>query len=220
MIKKKINRQQLKMASQENDINCEFCYKTFDQSTLLKHIGKKDECKKYYGHRFMEMKKERNENRVQKHRENMTRKEQKKNLKRRRDLYSKNEEQKRKNKQIYQEKKEMLKAKNAKESDDYFKYVKEENEKIIDEDGYKEGDLNILYKSAENLEDPTVEVICEHSKGIFESNSIMKHISNNKGCKSFYGSSFEELKKKKDKLQWWKKQTVQTPFIAIKWLFF
>ena len=192
------------MASQKDDVNCEFCNKTFDQSTILKHIGKKVECKKYYGPRFIEMMKERNRNRVEKHRNNMTRKEQKENLKRRRDLYSNNEKQKQKNKQTYQEKKEFIKAKNEKESKDFFKFFKEENEKEIDEDGLKEGDLNILYKSAENPEeifgDPTMQVICEHCKGIFESDSILKHISNNKGCKSFYGSSFEVLKKKKDKL--------------------
>lgn len=48
----------LKMESQKNEFTCESCNKNFDQATLLKHIGKKVECKKYYGPRFMEMKKE------------------------------------------------------------------------------------------------------------------------------------------------------------------
>ena len=55
------------------------------------------------------MKREKGRKKVEKHRRNMTRKEEKKNLKRRRKLYAKNEKQKMKRKQIYQEQKDMLK---------------------------------------------------------------------------------------------------------------
>ena len=74
------------MASQNDDqVNCENCNENFDQQTLLKHIAKKVECKNYYGQRFIEMKKEKNRNRVNKHRTNLTSKEKQKKWKRQRE---------------------------------------------------------------------------------------------------------------------------------------
>ena len=80
-------------------INCESCTKSYTQSTLLRHIARSDTCKSYYGPRFLEMKKEKNRNKVYKHRRNMTKKEQKKESKKRRKLYAKSEEKKIKNRQ-------------------------------------------------------------------------------------------------------------------------
>ena len=206
---KQLTRKQLKMASKENnvEINCDFCNKSFGKSVLLKHIGQSKSCKSYYGPRFTEMKKENAKKRVYKHRNNMTMKERKKKWKRNRELYAKNEAKKERNKQkhkqTYKEKKEIIKAENEKKSEDFFIYMKEENEKEIDALSDKGENLNILYKSTENLEEilEEPEVICQHCKDIFNPSSIFKHIGNNKGCKAFYGQDFEDLKKKKNKIR-------------------
>ena len=106
-----------------------------------------------------------------------------------------------KNRKTYQERKGLIKAENEKFSKKCFELLKNENEKTIAELSDEEEDLNILYKSTENLEETLRDnklVICHYCKGFFESCSIFKHIGNNKGCKSFYGQDFERLKKKKN----------------------
>ena len=44
-------------------------------------------------------------------------------------------------------------------------------------------------------------VICQNCKDIYEPSSILKHIGNNKLCKSYYGEDFERLKKEKERLR-------------------
>ena len=58
------------MASQKEnfEVNCEFCNKPFFQTTILRHIGQSTDCKKHYGPRFLEMKKEKGRNKVYKFR--------------------------------------------------------------------------------------------------------------------------------------------------------
>merc|ERR1712150_317685 len=102
-----------------------------------------------------------------------------------------------KNKRNYQEKKDEIKAKNKKESRDLFLHIKKGNEKEIDNLSDKGKDLNILYKSTNNLGIilKVSTVICENCKDEYDPSSVLKHIGNNQECKAFYGSDFERLKK-------------------------
>ena len=78
------------------DIDCEFCKKSFVESTILRHIGQSNDCKAHYGKRFIEMKKEKAREKVYRSRQKMTMKEKKRSLKRKRISYAQNEELKEK----------------------------------------------------------------------------------------------------------------------------
>ena len=77
---------------------------------------------------------------------------------------------------------------------------KKENEKKIGEfsDEGKNLNLNILDKSTNNLKEILGEsnVICQNCKDVYDPSAILKHIGNNKECKSFYGSNFERGNKR------------------------
>ena len=194
---------------EENDgnksVNCEFCNKSFVQKTILRHIGWTESCKKYYGPRFVQMKKDQAKKRVYKQREleGYTSKKHMKKLKQARKSYSKNEELKEKKRQYYQENKNKIKEKNAEFSKSLLYYQKNKNEKEIEELSLKRENLNILDRNTSNL----IEILdfdyitCEHCKNTYDPNSILKHIGNNKECRSFYGQSFEKLKKEKNNLR-------------------
>ena len=47
---------------------CENCKRMFVETTLLRHIGKAEACKSFYGQKFEEMKKEKGRKKVQRHR--------------------------------------------------------------------------------------------------------------------------------------------------------
>ena len=49
------------------EIPCENCKRIFVETTLLRHIGKAEACKSFYGHKFEEMKKEKGRQKVQRH---------------------------------------------------------------------------------------------------------------------------------------------------------
>ena len=110
----------VKMASQtENfDVSCECCRKSFLETTLLnRHIGKSKSCQSFYGPRFQEMKNAHRRKRVNKHRYKSL-EEHDKQLKRRRDLYANNSDLKEKNRKIYQQNKMKIKENNQKERTD------------------------------------------------------------------------------------------------------
>ena len=112
-------------------------------------------------------------------------------------MNAKNEKLKERKRQAYQEKKEEIKAKkkarDAKQSKELLLFTKEQNEKEIDELSDKGENLNILYKDTNNLEEILKEstVICHYCKDIYDPSSILKHIGNNRECKSFYEPNFE-----------------------------
>ena len=114
------------------EIDCEFCKKTFLQSTILRHIGQSIDCKAHYRQRFIEMKKEKARDKVNRNRNKMTLKEQKKSLKKRRKSYAKNEQLKEQNRETYQKNKEKIKVNNEKESKDFLLFKKQQNEEEID----------------------------------------------------------------------------------------
>ena len=98
-------------SSKENfDISCESCKKLLTQSTILRHIGKRDDCKAYYGERYTMMKKEQARKRVYKHRESVSMKQKKRSLQKSREIYAKNDEKKDKRKIYYQKKKDLIKV--------------------------------------------------------------------------------------------------------------
>ena len=79
------------------DVVCDFCKKSFTQTTILRHIGQSQACKAFYGPRFKEMKKKKATMRTENWKNNLTRKEKKKELKRNRILYANNPVKKEKN---------------------------------------------------------------------------------------------------------------------------
>ena len=77
-------------------VECEFCKKTFSKSSILVHIGKNKSCKSHYGNRFYDLKRKKNNEKKQRSRKKLGKE---KELKRQRELYaqdSKKKEKKRK----------------------------------------------------------------------------------------------------------------------------
>ena len=85
------------------DIACEFCKKSFDNKSILRHIGKSEGCKAHYGPRFQEMKKKNANARASKYRQGLSNKAWKKIFKKRRISYANNPEIREKKKLHYQE---------------------------------------------------------------------------------------------------------------------
>ena len=81
------------------DVNCELCKKSFSKEGILKHIGKNEACKEFYGPRFKEMKKEKERNRKAKNRAKLSLKDHNKLLKRQRIKYAQDPELKEKKKE-------------------------------------------------------------------------------------------------------------------------
>ena len=90
---------------------CENCSKTMLKTSLLRHIGKAKKCKKFYGPRFTEMKKEKKKQGKIKLRQKYGRESREKELKKMREKYANNSENK---KAYYQKNREKLR-KNAKD---------------------------------------------------------------------------------------------------------
>ena len=64
-----------KRSVDEKEISCEFCKKSFNSTSLLRHIGKTKACKSFYGSRFDYLKRQKDSDRKRKYRNNMTSKE-------------------------------------------------------------------------------------------------------------------------------------------------
>ena len=78
---------------EKSEVLCENCLEPFLPTTILKHIGHVQECKTFYGPRFMEMKKQKNKEKVQKFQARHGRKNE---LKKMREQYQRNPEKKKK----------------------------------------------------------------------------------------------------------------------------
>ena len=83
------------------DIPCDFCGKTFEKTSLLRHIGQRKACKAHYGQRFIQMKTKQVPERNEKYQNNLTKEEKEEALKRRNIRYANNHELQERNKQIY-----------------------------------------------------------------------------------------------------------------------
>ena len=92
---------------------CECCKKSFDPSKILKHIGNRKACKSFYGPRYSEMKRKKDNERKQNYRYNMTREKNEMINKLQREKYAKNFERKEKNKLIWKNEKEVKQRKKA-----------------------------------------------------------------------------------------------------------
>ena len=77
------------MSGKDSDMDgdCEFCKKSLTQTTILRHIGQTRACKAFYGPRFKKMKTEKPTLRQEKHRDNLTIKQNKRISRRRRKLH-------------------------------------------------------------------------------------------------------------------------------------
>ena len=137
------------------------------------------------------MKKEKARNRKAEYRYSLSDENKTKALKRQRDLYAKNSDKKKKNREEYNEKKKG-KDEKAKKRLEELKNANENLDELAETTG-----KNILLKSTKNLRKILAEpkVYCQFCEKSFEPNSILKHISKNKACNSFYGPKLAEFRK-------------------------
>lgn len=119
------------------DIACEFCKKSFDNKSILRHIGKSVDCKAHYGPRFQEMKRKNANARASKYRQGLSNKAWKKIFKKQIISYANNQEIREKKKQHYQE----MKKKKALE-----KEKEKKHEESTIEESREDCDGKILYK--------------------------------------------------------------------------
>ena len=192
------------MASQKKDLEmiCESCKKPFVPSTLLRHIGKSESCLSFYGPRFIQMKKEKGREKVNRYRlKNSTATPSQ--LSKRRNSYATDPDKKEKRKQYYQKHKQMIKQQNETERTEMLSLIaKRNNEKISKQDSVAS---NILYKSLEKIEDlekvfEKEVVLCDHCRDEFTPNAILVHIGKSKNCKSYYGEAYDKIKFSKGKI--------------------
>ena len=87
-----------------SNVLCESCKKPFQKGSILNHIGHSDICKSYYGPRFIEMKKKKQNEKKQQWRELNKEKE----LENQRRLYAESSEKKEKKRQNYEKKQSNL----------------------------------------------------------------------------------------------------------------
>ena len=191
------------MASQGKDLEmiCESCKKPFVQSTLLRHIGKSELCQSFYGPRFIQMKKEKVREKVNRFRQkNPTATPSQ--LRKRRNSYATDPDKKEKRKENYQKHKQRIKQQNETERTEMLSLkAKRNNEKI----SKQESAPNILFKSLENLEDlekvfEKEIVLCDFCRDEFTPNAILVHIGKSKNCKSHYGEAYDKIKSNKGKI--------------------
>lgn len=57
------NLEKPKSFHDQNKVSCDYCEKNYTKQSLLKHIGKNEDCKTHYGARFDELKRERDRER-------------------------------------------------------------------------------------------------------------------------------------------------------------
>ena len=166
------------------EVSCEYCKKSYSKETILKHIGKKIDCKSFYGDRFEELKKQQQRDKKRNQRKILTKKKKKKILQKKRD-YDQQPEKKEKKKQYYAEKKENTKEAKEQEKKRLDQLIAEAEER--GKEKRRRADLAKHY-----LE-------CENCKKLWDPDSLLKHIGNNEKCKSFYGLRFEEMKMERNR---------------------
>ena len=118
------------MASQENDLEiiCKSSKKPFVQSTLLRHIGKSELCLSFYGPRFIQMKKEKVREKVNRFRQkNPTATPSQ--LRKRRNSYATDPDKKEKRKENYQKHKLRIKQQNETERTEMLSLKAKRNNK-------------------------------------------------------------------------------------------
>lgn len=162
------------------EVSCKYCKKSYSKETILKHIGKKIDCKSFYGDRFEELKKQQQRDKKRNQRKNLSKKQKKKILQKKRD-YDQQPEKKEKKKQYYAEKKEAKKQ----EEKQLLAQLKEQEK--------KQHIAEVEEKRAKNY------LECENCKKLWDPDSLLKHIGRNEKCKSFYGLRFEEMKKERNR---------------------
>ena len=97
------------VVQEETRIPCEKCQRIFLPNSILMHITKSEKCKKFYGPRFDEMKKEQKRERDRKKKQRRrNRNGTKEELKRQRDSYAKDPAKRKKKQDHYQENREEL----------------------------------------------------------------------------------------------------------------
>ena len=161
------------------EVSCEYCKKSYAKETILKHIGKKIDCKSFYGDRFEELKKQQQRDKKRNQRKILTKKKKKKVLQKQRD-YDQQPKKKERKKQYYTEKKE-----NTKEA-------KEQEEKKLIAEAKERGKEKRADFAKNYLE-------CENCKKLWDPDSLLKHIGKTEKCKSFYGLRFEKMKRERNR---------------------
>ena len=179
-----------KQSNEVMEVVCEFCKKSFFKETILKHIGKKVDCKSYYGDRFKELKKIQQRNKKRNQRKSFSRKKKKGELEKKR-KYDQQPEQKEKKKHDYREKRE--KTREAREL-----HEKEQIQEATNKAKERKSDEIESRKKWQ----------CECCKALWEPESLLKHIGNTEKCKSFYGPKFDDLKRshRRQRKQFYRKE--------------
>ena len=160
-------------------VECEFCKKKISKSSILVHIGKNESCKSHYGNRFYELKRKKNNEKMQRSRKKHgTEKE----LKRQRELYAQDSKKKEKKRQNFQEKQSKL------ASEEGWQYRTPND--VLEEIDTRSVEAN---KKCEYSND---ERACKFCKKKFSLSTILKHLSQNTTCKSSYGNKYKEIERK------------------------
>ena len=160
-------------------VECEFCKKTFSKSSILVHIGKNKSCKSHYGNRFYDLKRKKNNEKKQRSRKKLGKE---KELKRQRELYAQDSKKKEKKRQHFQTKQSKL----ASEEGWQYRTSIDVSEEI---------DTKSVEANKE-FEDSNDERACKFCKKKFSLSTILKHLSHNATCKSSYGEKYEKLERK------------------------
>ena len=160
-------------------VKCEFCKKLFSKSSILVHIGKNESCKSHYGNRFNELKRKKNNEKMQRSRKKHgTEKE----LKRQRELYAQDSKKKEKKQQDFQEKQSKL------ASAEGWQYRTSND--VLEEIDTRSVEANTKCEYSND------ERACKFCKRKFSLSTILKHLSHNATCKSSYGEKYEKLERK------------------------
>ena len=160
-------------------VECEFCKKSFSKSSILVHIGKNEPCKSHYGNRFIELKRKKNNEKMQRSRKKLGIE---KELKRQRELYAQDSKKKEKKRQYFQEKQSKL------ASEEGWHYSASND--ISEETDQKS---NEAYREFEDVNDKRA---CKYCKKKFSLSTILKHLSHNATCKFSYGNKYQKLERK------------------------
>lgn len=160
-------------------VECEFCKKIFSKSSILVHIGKNESCKSHYGNRFYDLKRKKNNEKKQRSRKKLGKENE---LKRQRELYAQDSKKKEKKRQHFQEKQSKL----ASEGGWQYRTSNDVSEEI---------DTKSVEANKE-FEDSNDERACKFCKKKFSLSTILKHLSHNATCKSFYGNKYKKLERK------------------------
>ena len=173
-----------KQSNEVMEVVCEFCKKSFFKETILKHIGKKVDCKSYYGDRFKELKKIQQRDKKRNQRKSFSRKK-KGNWRKRGNII--NNLNKRIRKNMNTGKRE---ARELQEKEQIQEATNKAKDRKSDE-----------IQSREKWQ-------CECCKALWEPESLLKHNGNTEKSKSFYGPKFDDLKRshRRQRKQFYRKE--------------